>query len=77
MKRVIVFTGSKCQSCHAYIAKLLKHEIKFTEVSTDTLDGALMAAKHHVRSLPTTIIGGTSLVGNVPINKIMEALKNK
>jgi hypothetical protein len=54
---------------------LLKHEIKFTEVSTDTLDGALMAAKHHVRSLPTTIIGGTSLVGNVPINKITEALK--
>lgn len=75
MKHLIVFTGTKCKSCHAFIAKLVKHNIPFREVSVDTPDGAMMASKYHVRSLPTTIINGTSYIGDMSINKIQEKLK--
>jgi hypothetical protein len=75
MKKLIVFTGSNCKSCHPFIEKLVKHGVKFTEVSVDTVEGAMMAGKYHVRSLPTSIIAGTSYVGNLPVNKIMEAMK--
>lgn len=75
MKHLIVFTGKHCKSCHAFIAKLVKHNIPFKEVSTDTPDGAMMAAKYHVRSLPTSLINGTSYIGDMPINKIQEKMK--
>jgi hypothetical protein len=75
MRKLIVFTGKHCKACHPFIEKLIKHGVKFTEVSVDIPDGAMMAAKHHVRSLPTSIIAGTSYVGNLPVNKIMEAMK--
>ena len=76
MKKLIVFTGSSCQSCHAYIAKLKKHGIEFREISVDTFDGAMMAAKHHVRSLPTSVaVSGSSLPGNLPIETVRKLIK--
>ena len=75
MKRLIVFTGTNCKSCHSFIAKLRKHNIPFTEISTNSIDGAAMAAKWKVRSLPTSLIGGTTYPGDMPINKIMEKIK--
>lgn len=76
MKRLIVFTGKHCKSCHAFIAKLVKHNIPFKEVSTDTPDGAMMAAKYHVYSLPTCMIGNSTLMQkDMTIEKIQEKLK--
>lgn len=76
MKHLIVFTGTKCKSCHAFIAKLQKHNIPFKEVSTDTVDGAMMAAKYHVYSLPTCMIGNSTLMQrDMTIEKIQEKMK--
>lgn len=55
-KKLFVFSSEDCGNCKPYKHFLNTLGIDFEEVDTDTDAGAVMAAQHNVRGLPTSLI---------------------
>jgi len=55
-KEIIVFGGVWCSSCKVWKKMLDTAGVVYTEVDIDTDEGTVLATKHSVRSLPTTLV---------------------